>query len=94
MHKKPALRKNGQRGIFANFDKPMRQVENLFSGLCLGETRNACYGLDRAAFKQKVNAFETLQNAAFFGRCGTSALKTVMLGHECSPLYKINKALY
>lgn len=66
----------------------------LFRGLRLGQPRDARDGLYGAALAQEVYALETLQYATLFGRCGTSALKTAMLGHKFSPFYKINKRLH
>ena len=54
-------------------------VPVLFGGLCLGETRYAGNFLNLTAFAEQVDAFKTLENAAFFGRCGTAAFETVVL---------------
>jgi len=56
--------------------------KTLFGGFCLGKTRHARDRLNRTAFAQKVDAFKTLENAALFGRCGTTAFETAMLGHN------------
>ena len=59
--------------------KDLKSLYNLFGGFCFGKSRYACNFLDLAAFAEQIDAFKTLENAAFFGRCGVAAFETVVL---------------
>ena len=65
----------------------------LFGGFCFRETRHARHFLYLSALAEQVYALKTLENAAFFRRCGSSAFEAVVLRHKIL-LFKSIKTNY